>query len=238
MSSCLACEEGYYCESGQDAYETNECPEGHYCQASTFFEVHYPCGIGTYNADPLGADESTVCIDCESTKFCSLFGMDTHTGDCPPGFYCEAGLEYPSPVDSSNGQMCVPGTYCPGDTDVPTDCDENYFCDKYGQDSTDTVNNLCSDGFICDTGLSVGTPEDIDEGVSDFCPKGSWCQGGDPTECLAGTYMPSEEKGQDGINDCIQCPYGNFYNFLLLNLIGMYCATDGLDAPTGPCDPG
>ena len=152
-----------------------------------------------------------ACETCDTQKYCSLFGMSAVTGNCPEQYYCLPGLQYPTPVDSTNGMMCEIGTYCPADHDFPELCDATYFCDKYGQVETDVAvlsDKLCRDGFICATGLSFGTPEDVVEGVSDFCPKGNWCQAGVPTACLAGTYLNSEQKGQNADGDCVVCPYG------------------------------
>ena len=60
------------------------------------------------------------------------------------------------------------------------------------------------------------------------CPPGRYCRActefGDEYLCPARTYY--NITGGKDIADCLPCPGG------------MYCEVDGLDYPTGHCDPG
>ena len=58
------------------------------------------------------------------------------------------------------------------------------------------------------------------------CPRGRYCgpQTKEPLLCPIGTF--GDREGLTEIGDCTPC------------LGGHYCETEGLEAPTGPCDPG
>jgi hypothetical protein len=53
-TSCLICEEGYYCDNTNKAvYDLTglKCPEGHYCPRGTKFATEFPCLSGTWSKD-------------------------------------------------------------------------------------------------------------------------------------------------------------------------------------------
>jgi len=77
---------------------------------------------------------------------------------------------------------------------------------------------LCPEGYYC---RSLGTTDTFTD-----CPVGYYCPEGakDPTICSQGTYNPTPNSWLP--EHCLECPAGK------------YCASEGLDAPTGNCDAG
>ena len=87
----------------------------------------------------------------------------------------------------------------------------------YVQASRQASCTPCLPGLFCDQrGLLLG----------DTCPAGSYCPAGStlPTPCPRGTF--SNTEGLFNASACDFCTGGS------------YCASEGLTAPTGLCDPG
>lgn len=79
QSSCKACPEGYYCETGETVgvITPADCPNGHYCPESTGNYQIFRCPIGSYH-DPLDGNNlasSDDCRDCPETYYCPQVAM-------------------------------------------------------------------------------------------------------------------------------------------------------------------
>ncbi|KAL4216939.1 hypothetical protein ACF0H5_023398 [Mactra antiquata] len=147
---------------------------------------------------------------------------------CPAGYFCDGNSQGPCPA----------GHYCPEGSTNPLPCPHGtYRQEVKGQSMIDC--NICPPGMYCDaTGLAAPTGACdagyyCQEGTSSPhpdsqgpCPAGHYCPTGstNPSPCPLGTYR-QEVKGQS-MTDCTMC------------LPGMYCAGEGLAAPTGDCDAG
>lgn len=95
------------------------------------------------------------------------------------------------------------------------------YCERYGLEN---VTGLCDAGYFCTSGASIKAPTDGITG--NICPTGRYCPEGTsvPRLCPLGTY--SNRTRNKAPNDCVQCEPGQ------------YCADNGLEKPTGPCDAG
>ncbi|CDJ28973.1 uncharacterized protein EMH_0002640 [Eimeria mitis] len=113
--------------------------------------------------------------------------------------------------------MCPKGHFCPAGTTNSRVCPIGTYGPTKGL--TDAC-VPCPEGRLCtdDDGLTAPS--------SDQCPEGSYCPAGaiSPRQCPVGTYNNKEGQGDQG--GCLACPAGK------------YCATTGLDQPTGQCDEG
>lgn len=79
----------------------------------------------------------------------------------------------------------------------------------------------CKAGFYCVGKAKVATPQD---GVTgNICPSGNYCPEGsiNALKCPAGTFL--SYTGAQSAAECQLCTPGK------------YCATDGLNSPTGDC---
>ncbi|XP_059812735.1 multiple epidermal growth factor-like domains protein 6 [Hypanus sabinus] len=129
------CSAGFYCVSGSrsafplDGSMGAPCPVGHYCPAAS--SQPWACRNGTYGA-ALGLQALPDCAPCDAGFFCSEDGADQVTGPCSPGYYCQMGVDTPTPEGNNTGigaghvcdrkglsapsGLCRPGFYCPRGT--------------------------------------------------------------------------------------------------------------------------
>ena len=121
LASCRPCTAGSYCHSAGQANATGLCSAGYYCPAGQLVPephaygcpVGYRCPVGspapllcrngTYQDAPLQDD----CKVCPEGFYCLLpdDGNVTVPLDCPRGYYCPFGTQFP------NEWPCPPGTY-------------------------------------------------------------------------------------------------------------------------------
>jgi len=139
-TNAITCEAGYVCLGSVGEYPKDSllCPEGHFCLARCVDPT--PCEPGTYNPQKGGKD-SSACLQTPAGKY-SLRGAKAPTGDCAPGFYCEAGSTRdkmtPCPIGKfrslPNGATvddcgaCPAGYFCPLGTSIPRPCPIGYYC--------------------------------------------------------------------------------------------------------------
>ena len=110
------CDAGYYCKEAATNKQATICSLGNYCDEASAMEVPCPPGKActapaTYREIPSGGVASTTFETCSAGHWCEQ-GSSTVTPSgsgggelCPPGYFCEAGIEAPVP--------CPPGTYNP-----------------------------------------------------------------------------------------------------------------------------
>ncbi|CEM37955.1 unnamed protein product [Vitrella brassicaformis CCMP3155] len=212
--ACKPCPGGSYCYGIGLALPAGLCPEGWYCPTGSPYGQVQPkefrCGTG--KRCPLG---SAAEEDCPA----GTYNPDEEAASClvcPSGFFCVAGL------DTYATSQCDAGHYCPEGTQLSN----QYACPIGTYNSQNQTKSIvgcvpCDPGNFCD---SAGS-----DSVQGPCQQGHYCVGGAtgsaPTdvvteggaECVASTYCPTGSTG----------PYICDY--------GQYCATNGLDAPDGPC---
>ena len=233
---CDFCEEGYFCIPIRlDGPTDNRfpCPAGYYCSEQTGTDWS-PCPRGTYSND-VGLSRASQCLPCPAGMYCSEPGAIEPTGLCNAGFFCTSGIVYPEPRGIAN-------------------CSDEIFSSGYGSDDLfnfPAIGDVCPVGHFCVEGSSTATPcpagtyNDITQQSSCFeCLPGFFCLLGSvsylDTPCPSGHYCPS------GSLQPIACPRGTFNNLThtssishcLLCLPGMYCRSEQLSEPTGPCSEG
>ncbi|KAH3741464.1 hypothetical protein DPMN_048189, partial [Dreissena polymorpha] len=218
-STMPACDPGYVCLEGSSTPNPTDgvtgyiCPRGHFCEAGTTQEE--ACPPGTYQAS-LGQDNCTVC----PAGYMCLYSNMTVPERCMTGHYCVFGDPNPVP--------CPPGTFN-NDTGQDqasdcTDCSVGMYCEGTGNTLPD---GDCEAGYFCQGGANQSTP--VPSGsfpLNGPCPTGHFCPNGTKLweKCPAGTFRPVT-TGKT-VDDCQACTGG------------MYCAIDGLSAPTGNCSKG
>eukprot|EP00163_Fabomonas_tropica_P011852 TRINITY_DN227_c0_g2_i1.p1 TRINITY_DN227_c0_g2~~TRINITY_DN227_c0_g2_i1.p1 ORF type:complete len:7500 (+),score=2428.07 TRINITY_DN227_c0_g2_i1:177-22676(+) len=233
--SDYVCPTGYYCEGGvslnppqtvdPQGGRGDVCPPGYKCPAGA--EYTQECAAGTY-APNTG---QSACTPCLQRNYCPRANM---TSDdlifCPPGYYCPAGSDFPVP--------CPAGTYNPnfgmGTLAECTDCPTGFYC---SQSNATTPTGPCSPGYYCETKATQSQPAGsacnkktasppLDPACNGICPAGYYCPNStaEPVPCNPGYYNPN--VGGTNIDVCVPCTAGS------------YCASAGLSAPDGPCNPG
>lgn len=217
------CAKGHYCTGGTtrsnpvtspgDDQNGDLCDPGRYCPNGTTNADAYRCPPGTYS-ESRGNRDVTQCLDCSAGFYCPDSGTVTPTNECTAGYYCIQGAVVASPVDGETGDICPNGTYCPQGSQQPKTCLPGTYQNLAGQSSCYN----CPEGYFCDSSTGTVNPE--------LCPAGYYCPNGTdiPVACPPGTFSTSE--GVASSSECSPCPGGK------------YCATSGLQAPTGDCDAG
>ncbi|XP_078415887.1 uncharacterized protein LOC144691558 [Cetorhinus maximus] len=212
-TACDICPSGHYCIHGD---RIEKCPKGYYCPAQTSLN-RKKCPKGTYSSI-VGLQAVSECTPCDAGYFCSEAGADRVTGPCAPGYYCEGGVDTPTPEANNTGKggPCLAGTFCPSGSSRPIGCPAGSYSNRSHQSECD----LCRPGYYC-TPYSTSfllTP----------CWSGYYCPSGtmDPAQypCPVGTY--NNRTMAQSVLDCLSCP------------AGQYCDSKGLNAPSGPCPPG
>ncbi|OAF70026.1 hypothetical protein A3Q56_02216, partial [Intoshia linei] len=217
ISSLPNCKAGYYCPSGSPKPNPldltkggNLCTIGHYCPEGS--SVPLECATGTFS-QVVG---KILCDVCPKGYYCDVKKMSSPK-ICPVGSYCTSG--------SISPKLCPKGTYSDktGLYDVVACryCDIGYFCPNEGESQ---VVSKCIVGYFCEGGALT----DMGQFIGPFtrnglCDYGHYCTLGTikPTPCPMGTFR--NILGGKTVADCIKCTAGS------------YCATTGLQNPTGLC---
>ncbi|XP_072885876.1 uncharacterized protein [Hemitrygon akajei] len=210
---CDICPSGHYCTDGN---RIEKCLKGYYCPTQTGLNWK-KCPKGTYGA-ALGLQAMSDCTPCDAGFFCSEDGADQVTGPCSPGYYCQMGVDTPTPEGNNAGigGPCLEGTFCPPGSSKPTSCPAGSYSDRSRQSECD----LCKPGYYC--------AESSTSFLLTPCWPGYYCPGGTshPTQypCPVGTYNNRTTAHSD--LECLACPAGHV------------CDRKGLSAPSGLCRPG
>ncbi|GKT26470.1 conserved unknown protein, partial [Aduncisulcus paluster] len=207
--SCMA---GYYCETGSEVSNpaAGICPVGSYCISGSDAPIH--CPASQYQ-DVVG---QSTCKTCAAGTYCPKPGEDPI--ECPAGYYCPSGASSPTPCPAGrmgwDGAASLTGLVAETDCQL---CTEGYACVN---PATVEPTILCAAGYFCATGTSSRTPS------AGLCPVGYYCPEGSITasSCPLGTY--NSQTGRSSRWDCLPCS------------VGQYCATSGLESPTGDCSAG
>ncbi|XP_016120158.1 multiple epidermal growth factor-like domains protein 11 [Sinocyclocheilus grahami] len=218
-SEAALCDAGYVCINGSrsarpiDGLQGYICPSRHSCPIGTPLEV--PCEPGTYSSAPGAAH----CLSCPAGTMCPSPGTQ-EPSPCPMGHFCPVGTAaaVPCPVGTL-GQVtraqseaaCVP-------------CPTGLYCSSPG---TSQPQGQCQQGYFCQGGSPNPAPLNITGYLRNGpCPQGHFCPSGTlmPLPCPAGSIR--NLTGGYSIESCLPCPAGH------------YCASEGLDAPNGPCAAG
>ncbi len=257
VSSCLPCPIGMFCGLFGASSPTGVCAGGYVCTGSsntstpTTANMGYMCRPGYYcpvqatnmmqcNAGSYNPNYGqSACLSCPPGSLCMGLGLTNYSA-CPLGSYCPLGS--PAPIG------CPPGTfsnqYNIGNVSDCLPCLRGQFCASTGMSTT---SGFCIAGFFCNAGsasyvyvsfyhwscsfshdllisfvLILNSPAPPDQ----KCPAGYFCGNGTiaPSPCLPSTYNPN--MGSVDISSCALCTPGS------------YCSTQGLAAPTGPCQGG
>ncbi|XP_070551430.1 uncharacterized protein [Ptychodera flava] len=211
--ACDICPSRYYCVNKDRA---DPCPKGRFCPQGTGFNWG-SCPTGTYGPVEM-LEDASECTQCDPGYYCSETGAVNTTGPCAEGYYCELGVDTPSPYNNNTGYggPCTEGTYCPLGSAYPIGCPAGTYNDRIIQSECED----CPAGYYCLANFTtyLNTP----------CLRGFYCPQSTeyPTQypCPAGTYN-NRSLGNDAF-DCLPCQFGK------------YCEGDGLDVPTGDCAPG
>ena len=201
------CEGGYFCYVDETGFHKDSCTKGHKCPAGVRNKIE--CLPGTYQ-DEL---EQITCKDCEEGNYCNYAANHEPIDSmkkCPLGYYC------PAKTGNYENSPCLEGTY--GATiglksrDECSDCEENYFCMKRGQESSTTY--PCRTGYVCNQKTKY--LRDATE-----CPQNMFCLAGrSAEECddhkythMAVITTEGESSimgylGGEGESDCLDCPPG------------------------------
>ncbi|XP_041098352.1 SCO-spondin [Polyodon spathula] len=212
------CAPGFYCSGGAetsmpvDGVSGDRCPKGLYCPKGSVLPL--PCPDGSYT-NITGAAE---CLDCPAGYYC-LSGQSVQL--CPEGHYCPGGT-------GLDRLPCPPGTYSPEPGNSQLEqcllCPAGMYCEDWG---LSVPTGSCQAGYFCLAGMNFRNPDgNISTGVGGPCPRGHYCPAGTslPVPCPLGTFSSrlhvEEESG------CSACPPG------------VFCGSEGLSQPTGPCREG
>lgn len=217
------CAAGFYCEGNattptpRDGVTGNVCPAGHYCNEGT----HTPdeCPIGTFS-NSTGQGEQSDCLPCTAGYYCPTTGLVESHDQCDGGYYCPEGQSEIRPRDYE----CTPGHHCPVGSPLQRPCPSGEYQDEFGRAQC----KPCPAGYYCD-GTLLNTTQ-CDHGVSHpvSCPVGHYClpqtKFAQQHPCPSGTY--NDREGLQNVSECTSCSPGKF------------CASAGLDSPTGNCSAG
>ena len=237
---CELCEEGFFCIPATVNNPTENrflCPAGYYCPEQTGTNWR-PCPHGTYS-NHIGLSKASQCLPCSAGMYCNVLAATSPTDFCSAGFFCTSGVVTPEPQDEascSTNMMMSSGYPIVDESDV-TDFP--------------VIGGVCSVGHFCKEGSSTpspcpaGTYNDITQQSNcTECPSGYFCLLGSitylDTPCPVGHYCPTRTLQP------IACPRGTFNNLThafneshcLPCTPGMYCRSEHLSEPTGPCTEG
>ncbi|KAK3560704.1 hypothetical protein QTP86_014744, partial [Hemibagrus guttatus] len=215
----LLCDAGYVCLGGSrsarpvDGLEGYICPIGYSCPIGT--PVEMPCEPGTYSSAPGAAH----CLSCPSGTMCPLSATQEPT-PCPEGHFCPSGtaMALPCPIGTlgqvtraQSASDCVP-------------CPPGFYCSIPGASQPQ---GQCQAGYFCQSGSADPAPFNTSSIIRNGpCPQGHFCPLGTltPLPCPAGSIRSL--TGGYSIDSCLPCPAGH------------YCASEGLNTPSGPCSAG
>lgn len=248
---------GYFTPDGTEEGR-GPCPAGFYCPTGTIMPIS--CPIGTYSSN---TKRTTLghCSTCPAGYYCPHENLTSYTPyPCAPGYYCPAGSIEPRQEE----YLCPIGHSCPGTTPSPRPCTGGYYQDQMGQSacklclpgfycpgtvlsSNPDGTMSCPAGHFCDSGFQLPTPcpegtfqSNMEQDDCDRCPYRYTCERAGtvtPRDCPAGYYCGEQNSLP------LSCPIGTYSDRTNLGTLsecqicppGKYCATTGLNAPTGSC---
>ncbi|CDJ50229.1 hypothetical protein, conserved [Eimeria brunetti] len=186
------------------------CPANAYCPEGSWSPQPCPSGTGHTR---VGATSAGECVKCDAGVYC---GSSGERAPCDAGFICYGGALTARPTDKTTGEMCPKSHYCPRGTTNSRVCPIGTYGPTKGL--TDAC-MPCPAGRLC-------SQDGLDKPSNDKCPEGSYCPAGaiSARQCPIGTY--NDKEGQADQKGCLACPPGH------------YCATTGLQDPSGECDEG
>lgn len=230
---CTICPPGEYCEFSGLPQPSGLCAGGWFCTGGSWQkrplntsdiangtavcpligEIGGFCKKGSFC--PAGSHEP---LPCTPGYYCLTDKLDSESGVCAAGHYCNGSTIYSHPVNQTTGDRCPKGYYCPTKSSYPTACppgtyaDTEYnqfknnckpcipgmFCPTFG---LDYPSGNCSEGFYCPAGETQQSPPDKECQPGHYCPEGS----GLHNPCPAGTYQPYSRKGF-----CYTCPASSY----------------------------
>lgn len=156
--------------------------------------------------------------------YCGSAGLSNVTGPCDAGYYCTLGATRSDPQNDATGGTCPAGHYCPQGTGVPQGCPPGYFTNATGNVDFSGC-KLCTEGMA-----SIYTVEGVYY---------NWGDGNNQKMiinvviiillrfCLLASLFLWSSIDHD--STCRN---------LFWYLVGYYCETTGLSAPTGECSMG
>lgn len=212
---CYTCPAGYSCTNRDRA---DICLAGYYCPEGTGADLR-PCPTGTFG-NTTGLTQGSECTLCIGGYHCSIAGSNIPNGQCSPGYYCERGVDTPTPANDTAhkgiGDKCPTGHYCPIGSSQPLPCAPGTYNNVIGK----AVCEPCPAGYYCTENTT--NPFDF------ACPTGHYCPQGTKYDvefkCPAGTYNDLTTRQAE--NACKLCSPGK------------YCGAQGLEIPSGNCSAG
>ena len=185
------------------------CEPGGWCGNASTTPMGTLCTAGTYQ--PLfGARNASACVRCEPSTYCATSGLTTAAGSgpCAPGSFCNGG------ATNASQWPAPPGYYTLAGASAPTPC------------APGTWNNMSS-ASACRPAL-LGT-------IAPFAAMVT------PLPAPAGTYADTV-----GLTSAVSCPAGTVQPLLGATNAsactpvapGLYAASAGLAAASGPCSEG
>ena len=191
------CSAGHYCVSGATSSMQFVCGNNaFYCPEGSAFPIEAPSGRKTIGGDVQGSSRSAAIL-------------------CPPGSYCQKGVEIPCPngyfgnfsglPTAECSGKCLAGTYCPPQSIVPIPCGLGHYCPD------GLVQIPCAAGKF---GASIGLK---DASCSGFCSLGHYCPSGSTSAtqmpCPAGRYGSVNGLGSSSCSGLCHegyyCPIGS-----------------------------
>ena len=263
VTQCLACQEGFFCNStgltvplfpctagfycpNGTVYPTLPCTTGHFCPGGTV--TPQPCWAGSYQALPGQAS----CDECPPMYYCP---QNTATPiDCPAGSVCPSGTQaatqFLCPIgtfsnatklsDASQCTRCTAGSFCAtaGLTAPTGACDAGYYC--LGGAFVATPADGFDLGYTCSVGTGIWNASAV-PATGDVCPLGHTCVAGSvaPTPCRPGTYLnTSRATSPAACQPCVpgfMCPdYATVTPYVPCPL-GYACSGGNINGTETPC---
>ena len=219
-AACLACGASLFSSLGASvccpigAWATpsttlcNLCPSGSYSSTvgAAAFSSCTPCPAGTWSGSP-GSPSLALCSPCTPGRFCP---SNTSTPrNCPQNTY---NVDYSS-TSASACKSCPNSTYSAAGSSIclsigTTSCSGGTYVDA----ASATLCSPCPAGTFSSLATTFCTPcaagyfSGQGALACERCPRGSWCSGGLPYECPAGTYGSNLESTD--ASACTPCPQG------------------------------
>ncbi len=133
---------------------------------------------------------------------------------CDAGYICTGKSDIPNPTNGIIGYICPIGHFCTSGGVTEQPCDRGTYTPFTGQGECLS----CPAGRTCP---NMGMNNTIECPVGYYCPNGTYTNG---NPCPVGMYNPITGLSNEAA--CEPC------------LVGTYCATPGLGAPTANCSAG
>jgi hypothetical protein len=204
------CSSGWFCTGGSSLAQPTGGDIATSIPGCGCLDANYTggqCWPGTYC--PSG---SPYPIDCDGGMYCAGFGLDSPTGLCDAGYYCDKNASQPNP----STHVCPPGAYCDVGSASPTPCPPGTMADVFGARNLSycelctagyycegpgntNYTGPCAVGYYCPAGQDQATPAEFNCTVGHYCPGGT----GLPVPCPFGMYQDQLLQGT-----CQDCPPG------------------------------